>query len=298
MRFLLSIMVTGSLFISGCGNKNPGGYTTAATGDSSGANPILQAADASWESRVDEAQLKAALDKYKEAHEADPSNRHALVQLTRGWYFWGDAFTDDKDVKIERWGTAIEYGKKCISLNAEVAGQINAGEKEGDAAAAHATLNDVPCLYWTSSALGKWGKAQGIAKTLRYLPTVKAYMSTAERLDPTYYHYGPARYWGAYYSALPSFAGRDLEKSGEYFAASIEGAPDYFGTRVLRAEYLHVLTDDVKGFDADLAFVLDGDPEKLGAVSAENKKEQEKARKLIEKRNEFFSKKALEEAGQ
>ena len=57
------------------------------------------------------------------------------------------------------------------------------------------------------------GQGQSLSKTLKFLPTVKAYMSKTEELDSTYYFHGPARYWGAYYAALPSFAGQDLDKS-------------------------------------------------------------------------------------
>jgi hypothetical protein len=121
-------------------------------------------------------------------------------------------------------------------------------------------------------------------------------MSKTAELDSTYYFYGPARYWGAYYSALPSFAGQDLEKSADYFAASLSAAPNYFGTRVLRAEYLTVLTGDVATFTSDLDFVINGDPTVEPAVAAENAKEQEKATALLARMHELFDKKTLEAA--
>jgi len=286
------ILITGLL---ACG-KHPGTYQTAAsTGAEGAAAAQITAANELWEQRSDEEKLTAAIAKYEEAHGVDPANRHSLVRLTRSYYFWGDAFTDDADLKLERWGKAIEYGTKCIALNPEVTNRINAGEKEKDAIQS-ATKDDVPCIYWTSSALGKWAKAQSLSKTLKFLPTVKAYMSKTEELDSTYYFYGPARYWGAYYSALPSFAGQDLDKSADYFAASLSAAPNYFGTRVLRAEYLTVLTGDVATFTSDLDFVINGDPNVEAAVAAENGKEQEKAKALLARMNELFDKKTLEEA--
>ena len=295
----MSRMFLMGLLLAGCGGKHPGTYDAGASaakvaGASTGA---LDAAEAAWAERDDEDRLKEALAQYEEVIVADPSNRQALERLTRGWYFWGDAFTDDKDQKIERWGKAIEWGTKCLSLNEEFAQAIADGKKEKDAVGV-ATRADVPCLYWTATALGKWGKAQSLSKTLRHLPTVKAYVSRTEELDPSFFNYGPARYWGAYYSALPSFAGRDFDKSAEYFAASIEGAPYYLATRVLRAEMLAVGTGDVALFDADLAHVLEADPDARpeAGVTAENVKEQQKAKALMAQRAELFDKKSLEAA--
>lgn len=277
------------LFLTACGGKGPADYSavegTGTAGDA--ATSKIEEADALWAERLDGDKLKASLDAYEQAVSMDPDNRHAYERLVRGWYFYGDAYTDDVDTSVERWGKAIEWGAKCLALNEKFKAQIDAGEKEKDAVVA-AVAEDVPCLYWLSSALGKWGKAQSLSKTLKHLPTVKAYMSKVEELDPTYNNYGPARYWGAYYSALPSFAGRDFEKSAEYFEASIQGAPNYLGTRVLRAEYLAVGTADEGMFDTDLNFVLKADPNAVEGFEAENAKEIEKAKALMEKKHELF----------
>ncbi|MCB9678886.1 MAG: hypothetical protein H6737_27540 [Alphaproteobacteria bacterium] len=282
--------------LAACGGKHPGSYETAKAGSDAASNPLVTEADALWEERVDVAKLEMALKKYEEAHTADPANRHALVRLTRGWYFYGDGHASDNDTKVERWGKAIEWGAKCLALNEEFANRVNSGEKEKDAVTV-ATKDDVPCLYWTASALGKWGKAQGLAKTLKHLPTVKAYMSKTEELDPQYYHYGPARYWGAYYAALPSFAGQDLDKSKQYFDAAIEGAPYYLPTQALRAEFWAIPAQDPKQFKADLEAVIaaDANAKPEASVTPENTLEQKKAKDLLEKMSEFFDKKALAE---
>jgi len=291
MKFHAFVLVAA---LAGCG-KHPGAYTANAGATVSPADAAIAEADALWADRVDEAKLTAALTKYEEVLALDPTNRYAHQMLVRGWYFWGDSYTTDKDVQVERWGKAIEFGAHCLALNPAFAQVIAEGGKEKDAVAV-ATKEDVPCLYWTSSALGKWGKAQGLAKTLKHLPTVKAFMSKVEELEPEYWHFGPARYWGAYYAALPSFAGQDFEKSAAMFATSIQGDPDYLGTYVLRAEYLTVPTKDVAQFDADIAFVLAADPAAHPDFLAESTREQEKARALQAKRSDLFSESALESA--
>ncbi len=241
-----------------------------------------------WAGRVDEATLKLALAAFEVEQKANPTDRKALAALARGWYFYGDAFTDDVPTKLERWQKAIDAGNTCLALNAEYKARLEGGEKEKDAAVV-GKAEDVPCLYWTSTALGKWAKAQSLSVTLKHLPTVKAYMTKVEELDPTYFNYGPARYWGAYNAALPSFAGKDLVKSEEYFKASIEGAPDYLASRVLRAEMLDVQKQDMKAFEDDLNYVIAADPGKLLECKPENLKEQEKAKKLLAKKDELFA---------
>ncbi len=292
-RRFLTLLTTLSL-VAACG-KNPGSYTSAQVSavDREAFDLLVSDADDLWTERVQPGQLAKALELYQHAHDKDPSDRKVLIRLTRGWYFHGDSHTTDKATKIIRWEKAIGFGKKCIALNSDFADRIAAGEKAKDAVAA-ATADDVPCLYWTASAIGKWGKIQGIAKTLGNLPTVKAYVGRAEELNPAYFHYGPYRYWGVYYAVIPSFAGQDLEKSASYFEQSIAGAPDYLATRALRAENLAVKTEDVSMFMGDLQFVLDFDVTTVAKLEPENTLEKFKAKILVGKRDELFDKKVLE----
>jgi len=290
MLFLLALAAS-------CAKAPSVATPAAAPGGETDASAHIEKADGLWPERADEAKLQEILGEYQLAFDADPGNRHVLIRLTRGWYFWGDAFSDDKDTKVERWSKALEYGNACVSLNDAVASQHASGTRPADAIAA-AQKEDVGCIYWTATALGKWGKIQSLSKTLKHLPTVKAYVTKAEELDPTYYHYGPARYWAAYYSALPSFAGQDYEKSASYFDAAIEAAPYYLPTRVLRAEYLAVGTQDVKMFDSDLDFVLSADPNMNpdAGITAENIKDIDKAKGILAKRHELFDRQALDNA--
>ena len=182
----------------------------------------------------------------------------------------GDSHLTDKQEKIDTWATAIEQGKRCIAINEEFAQRVK-NEKEKDAVSS-LKKEDAPCLYWLASSLGKWGKIQGIAKVLGQLPTVKAYITKVQELDPEYFHYGPARYWGAYYSAS-SFTADD-EKSAENFAASIDGAPYYLPTRGLRAGQLAVRTKDFEMFAEDIKFILAFDPTSNAELVPENTLEQ------------------------
>lgn len=291
----IGIAATG-LLLSACGKK-PGAYENLADGSAAATaeTDATAAADALWEQRADVTKLKEAIAAYEAVATADPSNRKALLRASRGWYFLAAGFTDSKSEQIPQYLKAIEWGKRCMALNSTFAERVNGGEKESEAASA-LTKEDVPCTYWTASALGRWAKANGIAKSLRHIGTVKAYISKVEELEPEYYYTGPARYWGAYYSVLPSFAGRDLELSAQKFEQSIAGSPEYLGSYILRAENLAVANQDVAQFDADLKTVLTFDLDSAPALRPENEREQVRAKELQAKRADFFDKKALEAA--
>lgn len=280
--------------LAACSPKNPGAYQAAtSTGTTGAAKELLLQADIMWAERAQPNKLAEALTIYEKAFELEPRNPKLLLRLTRGWYFHGDAHSSEKTTKIERWEKAITYGKQCLALNEEFASRIAAGEKPKDAITS-TTIDDMPCMYWIASAIGKWGKIQGIAKTLGNLPTVKAYVARVEELNPSYFYYGPARYWGTYYAVVPSFAGQDLELSAEYFEKSIAGSPDYLATRGLRAENLAVKLQDVGMFMDDIAFMLDYDVTTIPELMPENTLEKLKAQQLLDRRNELFDKKTIE----
>jgi len=295
---LRPIAMFATLALAACGGKNPGAYETLSAASSGTADQAArEAADELWAQRGDMGKLKEAIAAYEAIARANPKDRQAHAMVTRGWYFLADAWIEDTDLQIETYLTSIEWGKRCMAINDDFAAQVNAGTKEKDAVAA-LTKDDVPCTYWTASALGKWAKASGIAKSIKHLGTVKAYVGRVEELEPTYFYHAPARYWGAYYSVIPGFAGRDLDKSAAYFDDTLKGSPGYLGSRVLRAENLAVGLQNVKMFDDDLKFVLDFDVKSIPDLEPENTREQVKARKVQAQRADLFDKKALQAAGE
>ena len=272
----------------GCGPKQGGTYDVgAASGSANAAEALIAEADALWERRSDKAALQEALQKYEQAYTADPRNRYVAKRLTRGYYFLADAHVPIKERKLATYDTAINWGKRCMAINDEFKAKIDAGEKEETAVAA-SSVEDVSCIYWTASALGKWAKGYGIAKALKHKDTIVAYITRVGELKPEFFHGAADRYWGAYYSVLPSFAGQDLPKSRQHFEKSIRTAPDYLGTKVLMAENYAVKSQDRQLFDKLLADVLAADPNSVPELAPENKSEQAKAEALKAKADELF----------
>jgi tetratricopeptide (TPR) repeat protein len=270
----------------GCSKKSSGTYEVPDAISSS--SPAKTDANALWEERGDKAKLEQALALYEQAYQSDPRDREVARRLVRGWYFLGDAHEVTDEDKTAAWDVAIAWGKKCLAINEGFATRVEAGESEEEAVSALGA-DDVPCMYWTASSLGKWGRMKGLATLLKHKPTVFAYISRVTELDTGYYYGGADRYWGAYYAALPSFAGQDLPRSVTHFDKSIEIAPSYLGTQVLKASYWAVKTQNKAEFESLLNAVLSADPTVRPQITPENKVEQAKARALLAEKDELFA---------
>ncbi|MFZ5475197.1 MAG: TRAP transporter TatT component family protein [Myxococcota bacterium] len=280
--------------LAGCG-KQIGSYEpppaapAAATTPADQQTALKAEADGLWNERGDKEKLKAALAKYEQLHAMDATNRDVAGKLVRGWYFLGDGHETEMDAKLSAWATSIEWGKKCLAINTEFMALMQKGDEDEASAARAFKVEDVPCLYWTSSALGKWAKASGLTTTLKHLPTVKAYMTRVGELDASFYYNGPDRYWGAYYAAIPSFAGQDLNKSKEYFEKAIAAHPTFLGHHVLYAGEWAVKSQNKAFFEEKLTWVLAQDPNAIPEVKAEAEAEQRKAKTLLDQKGEFFA---------
>lgn len=262
---------------------------TVTTAPVDAATSLSTEAAALWNERGDKAKLQAALDKYAQIHTATPSDRDALTHLTRGWYFLGDGHETEKDPKLAAWETALSYGDKCLALNTAYTELLAKGDEDPASASRVFTKDDVPCVYWYASALGKWAKMSGLTVTLKHLPTVKAFMTKLGELDKDFYYAGHDRYWGAYYAAIPSFAGQDLNKSKQYFDLALAAYPNFLGTHVLLAEQWAVKTQNKAKFTEELNWVLAQDPNGIPEVRPEAEAEQRKAKALLADIDNLFA---------
>jgi len=282
--FTSALLIVG--LVAGCSKKPSGSYDVpdAVSASSSAAAE----ADALWEQRGDKASLQQALSKYEEAYQADPRNREIAAQIVRGYYFLGDVHESDDAAKEQTWDTAIAWGKKCLAINEDFKAAVESGKSEEEAADT-LTADDIPCMYWTATSLGKWARIKGLATLLKHKPTVFKFITQITEQDPTYFHSAADRYWGAYYAALPSFAGQDLGLSVEHFDKSIAAAPDYLGTRVLKASYWAVKTQNKPAFETLLNEVLSADAAMTPEIQPENEAEQDKARALLAQKDDLFA---------
>lgn len=288
MRLFLVALVALPLSV-GCAGKKTSAYEVAAAPAAAPAPTALQEADALFAERGDKAKLEAAIGKYQAAWAAEPTNREIGGKLVRAMYLMGDIHEADDAAKLARWDEAIKVGKQCIAINTEFTAMLEKGDEDEATAAKVLKAEDVPCAYWTATALGKWAKLSGLAKLLKHLPTVKAWVTRVEELDPTYFNGAPDRYWGAYYASIPTFAGQDLNKSKARFEKSLQIAPNYLATRVLMAENWAAKSQNKAEFERLLNEVIAANADIDPAIAPENHAEQAKAKALLAREAELFA---------
>ncbi|MGM0557414.1 MAG: TRAP transporter TatT component family protein [Myxococcota bacterium] len=264
----------------------------------------LDEADSHWEKRKDRAELEKAIELYEKAVRMedtalgeDEYNDHVArtyERLARAYYFLADAHIrlsveDEDEVKDEMMATydkGVTAAERAIKKrDPSFAKKVAEGEKwQNEVSKADPAA--VPGLYWYATNLGKWALLEGIATILARKDDIKVTMEfiCEERED---YFFGAChRYFGVYWMKIPF--GKDAEKSRKHFDASMEMAPNYLATKVLKAEYLAVHEQDRDTFNSLLDEVLQTPADALEAVAPENHYEKEKARRLKKNANDYF----------
>jgi hypothetical protein len=219
-------------------------------------------------------------------------NTEMLAQMTRAYYFTADAYLrSDETTYLDFMNRAVWWGERAL-----IAASPEFAQKMRDKGKYHEVIGVVgieglPAMYWYATALGKWARASGFGVLVGQKDNIKATMDRALQLDPTFYHGGPHRYFGAFYAVAPAFAGGDPVKSQEHYDKSLEIAPYFLGTKVLMAENLARKLDDEEMFERLLQEVVDADIATVPAeIHPEMKIEKEKAKELLTlaKEEEWF----------
>jgi len=246
-------------------------------------------AEAAWAMRTDPDAIRKAISLWEQAVAADPGDYQSLVAITHAYYFLADGYLrGDDDAYLAAMDTGVTWGEKALmAVSPEFEKRMRGGEKL-EAAIESIGLDGVGALYWYASNLGKWAKKKGFAVLLGQKDKVKAIMERCLKLDPTYFHGAPDRYFGAFYAIAPKFAGGDLKQSAVHFKASLERAPYYLGTRVLMAENLDPKNQDRAAFDANVKTVLEADENAVPELRPESIVEKKKAEELKAQADEIF----------
>lgn len=140
-------------------------------------------------------------------------------------------------------------------------------------------------LYWWATNMGRYLSGKSVRDRLEYRELGESLMHRVFALDPDYFYGGPNRFFGALYARLP---GVELSQSEEYFQKAIDRFPDYLGTYVLRARFLHTKAGDREKFRGDLTHVINADPSNIPDVMPENLYEQKIAEALLADEDMLF----------
>ena len=263
------------------------------------------AADAAWEGRVEEAKLREAIALYEkvaaiESPNLSPEERRQkltelYVRVARGYYFLADSHIrikakDDElnDEMMKVFDQGIKASEKAIALaDPDFAKKVAADPGSWQQSVTSVKDAALPALYWYATNMGKWALLEGLTTILARKDDIKATMDHMIKKDPGYFYGAPHRYFAVYHTKVP-IGGGDPAKSKASFEKSLEIAPNYLATRVLMAESLAQLTQDVKMFEEQLNLVLAAADDVAPEISPENTLEKKKAAAMLKKKDDLF----------
>ncbi|MBI1948096.1 MAG: hypothetical protein HYS27_20565 [Deltaproteobacteria bacterium] len=257
--------------------------------------------DELWKQRGDKAKLAAALAKWEEAAKAAPTAELAS-KLARGHYLMGDGYLmleDNAAGRDEEYQKGLDWATTALKLAAPDFAAAMANSGKHAEAIKLAPKEAVPAMYWYAANLGKWASSKGFATRLKYKDDLKATMEHVKSLEPEFFYAAAWRYFGGYEAATAGIAGGSLDKSKENFEKAIQLAPNYFGTKVLYADFLCTklqkdtdgdgISDGKKKFKELLEAVIAADPNVDPEIAPENTIEQAKAKKLLGQIDQLFA---------
>ena len=223
-----------------------------------------------------------------ESPAATAENIEVLALITRAYYFYADSYLrGDEKAYLDHMDRAVWWGERALIAASPEFAEAMANKGKYHETIGLVGIEGLPAMYWYATALGKWARASGFGVLVGQKDNIKATMTRALELDPTYYHGGPHRYFGAFYAIAPAFAGGDPEQSKIHYEKSLEIAPYFIGTKVLMAENLSTKLDDEEMFDSMIAEVLAADITTAPAeIHAEMAVEQAKAKELKAQKEE------------
>lgn len=276
------------IMFSGCAAQRMAGWEQEIIPAEGDAAQLIAEANEHWAQRHDMVQLEKAIELYEQAAAIDQQNLELFILLARAEYFLADAYlADDVERQTEVYERSLTHAEKAMALHPEFKTLVEGGENVEDAIRV-LDKEYVGAIYWGSASLGKWGLNKGLATILQNKERGRKMMARCVELDETYFFGGPHRWFGSYYAKLPSIAGRDLDKSKEHFEKALEIAPNYFGTKVLRAEFYSKNAQDKELYRSDLEFVLNTPSDVIPELVPEQESEKKKAAAMLEVIDDTF----------
>lgn len=224
--------------------------------------------------------------------EAYPDNRELLLAGCRAYASYAAMFVAEEHPKKAEglYLTAKQYGFRALSERADF-GRATAGNlEEFKAFLERYKKEDVPALFWTASAWAGWISSNlSNVEAVGDLPALEATLVRILQLDDTYYYGGPHLLMGVYLAARSPVFGGGLAASKKHFdrALSLSGSKA-LGAKVLFAEYYAVGAKDRQLFETHLREVMTATGEGVPELTLSNALAKDKAKRLLDKTEEYF----------
>ncbi|MGD8372732.1 MAG: TRAP transporter TatT component family protein [Syntrophobacterales bacterium] len=224
--------------------------------------------------------------------EAYPENSDLLVAACKAYASYASAFLEDTDQEkaASLYATAKSYGFRALSKKADFQQAASGGLEEFTALLEQYGKKDVPALFWTASSWASWISLNlDNLEALADLPMLEATMLRVLELDDAFYFGSPHLLMAVYLAARPEIIGGDMNKAKEHFDRALAlGEGKLLMAKVLFARYYARGVGDRDLYAATLEEVLAAPADTEPELTLSNVLAKEKAKKLMEKADEYF----------
>ena len=243
---------------------------------------LINQGNAYWEKRVDPKSAKLAVLFYKKAFELNQTDLNLAASLSKAYYFQAYYVESDLTKRDALYVKGAESALKGFENSIFYQSFSDTTKFENNKikleAIKKAPIETIGVLFWWAINHGKFLINKPVIDRIGSREVLEIAMYRISTLDEDYYYGGPRRFFGMFYSRLP---GVPLDRAKLNFDKSLLDNPNFFGTRVLRAQYYHTKLGNRELFEEDLEFIIKRDPSLLPDAMPENLFEQEKAKELL-----------------
>jgi hypothetical protein len=224
--------------------------------------------------------------------EAYPNNGELLIAGCQAYTVYASSFVEDADPGKAAilYTKAKKYGFRALSLRRDFQQAVWGNPNDFVIFLREFNQEDVPALFWTSSAWAKWIQLNlDSVEALADVPMLEATMQRVIELDGGFYYGSPHLHMAVYLAAKPLIAGGNLDKAKFHFDKAFAlGADKLLSARVLFARYYAVRLKDRVLFEKTLKEVIEAPTDATPELTLSNTLAQERARELLERADDYF----------
>ena len=256
--------------------------TTKSNTNKINADSHINQGNAYWGKRANPKSAKLAVLFYKKAFELNQTDLILAASLSKAYYFQAYYVESDLSKRDTLYLKGAESALRGFENSTFYQSFSDTSKFENNKmkleAIKKAPIETIGVLFWWVNNQGKFLINKPVIDRIGSREILEVAMHRISTLDEDYYYGGPTRFFGMFYSRLP---GVPVDRAKLNFDKSLLVKPNFFGTRVLRAQYYHTKLGNRELFEEDLEFIIKGDPSLLPDAMPENLFEQEKAKELL-----------------
>jgi hypothetical protein len=224
--------------------------------------------------------------------EAYPDNSKLLTAGCQAYTAYASSFVEDTDPEkaAALYAKAKRYGFRALSKKQDFQQFVSGNLDEFVAFLKQYNRQNVPSLFWTASAWGKWiSLNQDSVEALADMAMLEATMRRILELDDSYYYGSPHLLMAVYFVSRPEMIGGNINKSKEHFDKAFSlGADKLLSAKVLFAKSYAVRLRDRVLFAKTLQGVINAPVDEVPELTLANTLAKEKAREMMEKVDDYF----------